>query len=72
MALTFINYNPNCRMKFYVYKGKGKKQLWRWRLVARNRKVLADSGESYTRRVDCLKSLLRVKGHCFNAKVIFL
>jgi uncharacterized protein YegP (UPF0339 family) len=26
---------------------------WRWRLVAPNGKVLADSGEAYTRRRDC-------------------
>lgn len=29
---------------------------YRWRLVATNRKVLADSGESYTRRRDAARA----------------
>lgn len=30
---------------------------WRWRLVGRNGKILADSGESYTRKADVKRAL---------------
>ncbi len=36
--------------KWSIYRDKAK--LWRWRFVSSNGNVLADSGESYARRVD--------------------
>lgn len=30
---------------------------WRWRLVGRNGKILADSGEAYTRKADVKRAL---------------
>ena len=44
-------------MKFEVYKS-GKQ--WRWRLLARNGKIVATSGESYHRRADALKGVRTV------------
>lgn len=42
-------------MKFELYKdAKGK---YRWRLKARNGKVVADSAEAYNRRADALKGI---------------
>lgn len=41
-----------------VYKTDG----WRWRYVARNGRVLADSGQAYSRRIDCVNGAQRVTG----------
>lgn len=35
---------------------------WRWRCVAGNGKVLADSGQGYSRRIDCVRGLEIVCG----------
>ncbi len=35
---------------------------WRWRLLARNHRIVADSGERYGRRGDCVRALRRVRG----------
>jgi uncharacterized protein YegP (UPF0339 family) len=35
---------------------------WRWRLVAGNNRVIADSGESYWNKSDCLAGIQLVKG----------
>jgi uncharacterized protein YegP (UPF0339 family) len=34
---------------------------WRWRVVARNGKIIADSGESYTRREELIKAMRRLR-----------
>lgn len=34
---------------------------WRWRLVARNGKIVADSAEGYRRRIDCQNMARQVK-----------
>jgi uncharacterized protein YegP (UPF0339 family) len=34
---------------------------WRWRLVARNGRVIADSGEGYTRRSGAEKAIERLQ-----------
>lgn len=45
-------------MRFQVYQdGSGQ---WRWRLLAANGKVIADSGEAYTRKRDCERAVLLV------------
>lgn len=44
---------------FTVYKDKAKE--WRWRLVASNGRIVADSGEGYTERNDCVEALERVR-----------
>lgn len=35
---------------------------WRWRLVAGNARIIADSGESYWNKSDCLAAINLVKG----------
>ena len=35
---------------------------WRWRYIAQNGNVLADSGQSYSRRVDAVRAAKRVTG----------
>jgi uncharacterized protein len=45
-------------MTLRTYKDKAGQ--WRWRLQARNGRVIADSGEGYTRKRDCQKAFLRM------------
>jgi uncharacterized protein YegP (UPF0339 family) len=50
----------NCKakrnpMKFEVYKDRANE--WRWRLVAKNGEPIADSGEGYKRKVDCVDAI---------------
>lgn len=44
-------------MKFELYKSKNG---WRFRLRARNGRIVANSGESYRRRVDAMKAVTLV------------
>jgi uncharacterized protein YegP (UPF0339 family) len=45
-------------MKFIIYYDR--KKHFRWKLVARNRKIIAVSGEGFTRRRNCQKSIVRL------------
>ena len=47
-------------MTYYYYKDK--KGEWRGRLTSLNGRILADSGEGYTREQECLDAIERVKG----------
>jgi uncharacterized protein YegP (UPF0339 family) len=47
-------------MKYKVYKDKAGE--WRWRLVAANGRTVADSGEGYHNKADCLAGIELVKG----------
>jgi uncharacterized protein YegP (UPF0339 family) len=44
---------------FELYKDAGGE--WRWRLVANNSKVIADCGEGYRRRHECVEAIERLK-----------
>lgn len=46
-------------MRYKVYKDN--KGEWRWRLLATNNRVLADSGEGYKNKQDCLQGIELVK-----------
>lgn len=46
-------------MKFVLIRNKRKE--WRWKLLARNNKSIAISGESYKRSGDCLKAINMVR-----------
>lgn len=48
------------RAIFRVYKDATGE--WRWRLLAGNGRVIADSGEGYRHRQDCLHAIELVKG----------
>lgn len=39
---------------------------WRWRLVASNGRILADSGQGYRRRIDCLNGCSTALGARFD------
>lgn len=53
-------------MAFYVYKDVG--GYWRWYLKASNGRKIADSGEGYYNKTDCVSAINLVKG-AYNASV---
>lgn len=42
---------------------------FRWHLQARNNRILAESGESYKNRLDCLHTIEKICEHAFAAQV---
>lgn len=46
-------------MKFVVRRDR--KREYRWRLMARNGRIIAVSGEGYKRRADVVKAIYRVR-----------
>ena len=46
-------------MQYQIYKDVG--GFWRWRLKASNGKIIADSGEGYFNKSDCLHAIDLVK-----------
>lgn len=46
--------------RFEVYPDAGGE--WRWRLVARNGRIVAESGEGYKRRYPAVRAAYTVKG----------
>jgi len=53
-------------MTFYIYKDRAGE--WRWYLKASNGRKVADSGEGYNNKQDCLYGIDLVKS-AFNAPV---
>lgn len=45
-------------MKFKIYTDR--KKEWRWRLIATNGRIIADSGEGYTRKDRCKEAVLNM------------
>ncbi len=52
--------------RFEVYKAK---DGWRWALKAKNGRIIADSGESFTRKETALASVQVVKDHAASAVI---
>lgn len=46
-------------MTFFLYKDYTNQ--WRWRLKSSNGNIIADSGESYWNKADCLHAISLVK-----------
>jgi uncharacterized protein YegP (UPF0339 family) len=46
-------------MTYSVYKDAGGQ--WRWRLLAANNRIVADSGEGYHNKQDCLAAVELIK-----------
>ena len=51
--------DPAARRVFQVYEDAAGE--WRWRLVAGNDRIIAESGEGYRHRQDCLHGIEMVK-----------
>lgn len=47
-------------MNFYIYKDHAGE--WRWFLYAANNKKVADSGEGYLNKADCLDAIRLIRG----------
>lgn len=47
-------------MSYYIYKDAG--GYWRWYLEAANNRKIANSGEGYYNKQDCLHAINLVKG----------
>ena len=45
-------------MKFQIYLDKNSE--YRWRLRARNGKIVADSGEGYKKKASCKKAIWKI------------
>jgi uncharacterized protein len=57
--LCSIKFNyGECKMKFEMYKDE--KDEWRWRLLAGNARQIAESGEGYKNKKDCLHAITLV------------
>ncbi len=54
-------------MRFIVYKDRSGQ--FRWRLKAANGKIVADSGEGYRNRADCLAAIDLIKRGASSARV---
>jgi uncharacterized protein YegP (UPF0339 family) len=54
--------------KFHVYPDKAGQ--FRWRLVARNGRIIADSGEGYTRRDDAHRAISKMRYAAAQAGVL--
>ena len=50
-----------------IYKAR---DGWRWRLVARNGRTVADSGEAYSRKADAKRAAWRLHEAVINSKVV--
>ena len=55
-------------MRFEIYPDK--KGLWRWRLKARNGRIVADSGQGYVRRWNAFRAAREVRCRAYGAAVI--
>lgn len=56
-------------MKYYLYRDS--QNEWRWTLRASNNQVIADSGEGYSNRDNCLKGIALVK-QSSNAQIVYV
>ncbi|WP_169974865.1 YegP family protein [Tautonia rosea] len=54
--------------KFHVYKDQAGE--FRWRLVAPNGRIIADSGEGYSSKQKCLDGIADVKQYCGTAETV--
>lgn len=55
--------------KFRIYRDQGKKQDFRWHLVAPNGEIIA-AGEGYTTKNSCAEGIKDVKEYAAVAKVV--
>lgn len=54
-------------MKFYIYRDY--KREWRWRLFASNGNIIADSGEGYTRKANCKRTIASIRKRAASARI---
>lgn len=54
--------------KFVVYKDTAGE--WRWKLVTRNGRTIADSAEGYKRRLGAIDAAIRTQDTAANAEIL--
>lgn len=47
--------------KVQFYRGGGIKRRWYWRIRHRNGRIVADSGQGYRRRIDCVRAFTNLQ-----------
>jgi uncharacterized protein YegP (UPF0339 family) len=57
-------------MRFEVYLARNRQ--WRWRLRAKNGRLIANAGESYHHRTDCMKAINLIRHIVYNTPIEFL
>lgn len=55
-------------MKFILYRGKNGD--WYWRLLARNKRVIAISGEGYKRKCDAVRMINRISQYTWGVEIV--
>lgn len=55
------------QLRFYIYRDS--KGEYRWRLLARNGKIIADSGGSYKEKRNCMKAIRTIRVWSLRAKI---
>ena len=58
----------NSEWTLHVYPDNA--QEYRWHLKSNNGRIIADSGEGYTREADCLKAMAKFKSKVASAKLV--
>ena len=61
-------YRRSYKAKIKIYRDS--KGEFRWRLLATNGKIMADSGESYTDRQHCKEAVERFRNAAFSASIV--
>ena len=56
------------RYRFIVYQDK--KHEWRWKLVAGNNKVIADSAEGYKRMESAMQQVEHIQGYSGDSEIV--
>lgn len=51
-------------MKFEIYRDTSRKREWRWRLRAKNGRIIANSGEGYKRLQGCEDAIDLIRENC--------
>lgn len=59
--------SARCRVQFY----KDNDDLYRWRYLSKNGRVLADSGESYRRKDACLRAWRIVRSDIAGEEILW-
>ena len=55
-----------------IYQEAGALSGWRWRLVAKNNKIVADSGEAYSTKSKAREAFIRMANLAEFAKVKYI
>ena len=64
-----MNFGDNMRdYKFQLYIDKNKE--FRFRILAPNGRIVADSGEGYETKAKCLKNIKKLKEKIVDAKIL--